>query len=223
MRGAVESQGGASNGSTRNCNESVPDQHQLCDVARLRRLARVACAGWMCWWSRTCIRRRERPALGPFVRDQVEALRRRDDLEVELFAFGPGPRALAGAARALRTRYRGRRFDIVHAHFGLTAWPARARAARAGRRDAARQRPARAPLLPRDARGAAVHGAHRRGLARVQREPAGRGRPSAASRCCPSGSTCTASGRSRAPRRASGSGSIRPARTCCSRTTRRGR
>jgi glycosyltransferase involved in cell wall biosynthesis len=66
----------------------------------------------------------ERPALGPFVRDQVEALRRRDDVEIELFAFGPGPRALANAARTLRSRYRGQRFDIVHAHFGLTAWPA---------------------------------------------------------------------------------------------------
>src|SRR6195952_168071 len=65
-----------------------------------------------------------RPALGPFVRDQVEALRRRDDLELELFAFSPGPRALAGAAVALRRRYRGQSFDIVHAHFGLTAWPA---------------------------------------------------------------------------------------------------
>jgi teichuronic acid biosynthesis glycosyltransferase TuaC len=66
----------------------------------------------------------ERPALGPFVRDQVEALRRRGDLEVELYAFGPGPRALARAAVDLRRRHRGRRFDIVHAHFGLTAWPA---------------------------------------------------------------------------------------------------
>ncbi len=66
----------------------------------------------------------QRPALGPFVRDQVEALRRRDDVEIELFAFGPGPRALASAARTLRSRYRGQRFDIVHAHFGLTAWPA---------------------------------------------------------------------------------------------------
>jgi glycosyltransferase involved in cell wall biosynthesis len=65
-----------------------------------------------------------RPALGPFVRDQVEALRRRDDVEVELFAFGPGPRSLVNAARVLRSRYRGQRFDIVHAHFGLTAWPA---------------------------------------------------------------------------------------------------
>jgi glycosyltransferase involved in cell wall biosynthesis len=67
---------------------------------------------------------RERPALGPFVRDQVEALRRRGDLEVELYAFGPGPRALVRAAAGLRRRYRGRRFDVVHAHFGLTAWPA---------------------------------------------------------------------------------------------------
>src|SRR3954471_15620453 len=67
---------------------------------------------------------RGRPWLGPFVRDQVEAFRRRDDLDVELFAFPPGARALARASLTLRARYRGRRFDIVHAHFGLTAWPA---------------------------------------------------------------------------------------------------
>jgi glycosyltransferase involved in cell wall biosynthesis len=67
---------------------------------------------------------RERPALGPFVRDQVEALRRRGDLEVELFAFAPGPKELVRAAGRLRRRFRGRRFDVVHAHFGLTAWPA---------------------------------------------------------------------------------------------------
>jgi glycosyltransferase involved in cell wall biosynthesis len=66
----------------------------------------------------------ERPALGPFVRDQVEALRRREDLEVELFAFPPGPKALLRAAGGIRRRFRGQRFDIVHAHFGLTAWPA---------------------------------------------------------------------------------------------------
>ena len=65
-----------------------------------------------------------RPASGPFVRDQVEALRRRGDVELELFTFPPGPRALAGAGLRLRRRYRGRRFDLVHAHFGLTAWPA---------------------------------------------------------------------------------------------------
>src|SRR3954469_18144719 len=67
---------------------------------------------------------KERPALGPFVRDQVEALRRRPDLEVELFAFPPGPKALLRAAGRLRRRFRRTRFDIVHAHFGLTAWPA---------------------------------------------------------------------------------------------------
>src|SRR5919197_2030098 len=66
----------------------------------------------------------ERPALGSFVRDQVEALRRRPDVEVELFAFPPGLRAYPEAARELRRRYRGERFDVVHAHFGLTAWPA---------------------------------------------------------------------------------------------------
>jgi glycosyltransferase involved in cell wall biosynthesis len=64
------------------------------------------------------------PGRGPFVRDQVAALRRRPDVEVELFAFDSGPRALAGAAPRLRRRFGGRRFDVVHAHFGLTAWPA---------------------------------------------------------------------------------------------------
>src|SRR3954469_17762794 len=67
---------------------------------------------------------KERPALGPFVRDQVEALRRRPGLDVELFAFPPGPRALLGATARLRNRFKGEAFDIVHAHFGLTAWPA---------------------------------------------------------------------------------------------------
>jgi teichuronic acid biosynthesis glycosyltransferase TuaC len=66
----------------------------------------------------------QRPALGSFVRDQVEALRRRDDVEIELFTFDPGPRAYPAAARELRRRYAHRRFDVVHAHFGLTAWPA---------------------------------------------------------------------------------------------------
>jgi teichuronic acid biosynthesis glycosyltransferase TuaC len=65
-----------------------------------------------------------RPALGRFVQDQVEALRRIDEVEVELFAFPPGMRSYPRAARELRRRYRGERFDVVHAHFGLTAWPA---------------------------------------------------------------------------------------------------
>jgi len=67
----------------------------------------------------------ERPALGSFVRDQVEALRALPEIDVELMAFAPGgPDAYIGAAREVRRRYRGERFDIVHAHFGLTAWPA---------------------------------------------------------------------------------------------------
>lgn len=66
-----------------------------------------------------------RPALGGFVRDQVEALRQIDDLDVELHAFAPGgPRSYARAARGLRRRFSDERFDVVHAHFGLTAWPA---------------------------------------------------------------------------------------------------
>ena len=32
--------------------------------------------------------------------------------------------ALIAAAPRLRRRFKGQRFDIVHAHFGLTAWPA---------------------------------------------------------------------------------------------------
>ncbi len=75
------------------------------------------------------------PERGTFVRDQVSALRRLDGLDVELYEFSPGARALARAARDLRHRFGPRRsvrhpdprragpFDIVHAHYGLTAWP----------------------------------------------------------------------------------------------------
>jgi teichuronic acid biosynthesis glycosyltransferase TuaC len=65
------------------------------------------------------------PERGSFVRDQVAALRGLGGLEVELYEFAPGGRALAHAARELRRRLGGReRLDVVHAHFGLTAWPA---------------------------------------------------------------------------------------------------
>lgn len=67
------------------------------------------------------------PERGRFVRDQVAALRRLADLEVELFEFPPGPPALARAAVELRRRHGPRSpappIDVVHAHFGLTAWP----------------------------------------------------------------------------------------------------
>jgi teichuronic acid biosynthesis glycosyltransferase TuaC len=74
------------------------------------------------------------PERGRFVRDQVTALRALADLEVELYEFAPGARALARAGRELRALHGGpstfsRRaarapFDVVHAHFGLSAWPA---------------------------------------------------------------------------------------------------
>jgi teichuronic acid biosynthesis glycosyltransferase TuaC len=74
------------------------------------------------------------PERGSFVRDQVAALRPLDGLDIELHEFAPGVRALASTAVALHRRYgtrsaSGRRsagapFDIVHAHYGLTAWPA---------------------------------------------------------------------------------------------------
>ncbi len=74
------------------------------------------------------------PERGSFVRDQVAALRTLADIEVELYELAPGPRALARAGLDLRRRFAGgaaggsegaeRRLDVVHAHFGLTAWPA---------------------------------------------------------------------------------------------------
>ncbi len=73
-----------------------------------------------------------RPALGSFVRDQVEALRRIDGVEVDLFAFAPGgTNAYVKAARDVRQHHRRDRYDVVHAHFGLTAWPAFAARGRA--------------------------------------------------------------------------------------------
>jgi teichuronic acid biosynthesis glycosyltransferase TuaC len=71
------------------------------------------------------------PERGRFVRDQVAALRRLDGVEVELHEFPPGPRALLAAGRELRSRYgHTPKLDVVHAHFGLTAWPALAVPAR---------------------------------------------------------------------------------------------
>jgi glycosyltransferase involved in cell wall biosynthesis len=70
------------------------------------------------------------PERGRFVRDQVAALRRLEGLEVECYEFAPGARALARAAWDMRRRFAGQRFDVVHAHFGLAAWPALAVKAR---------------------------------------------------------------------------------------------
>jgi len=64
------------------------------------------------------------PARGRFVRDQVDALRRLDGVEVQLHELASGPRSLVRGAWDLRRRYGRERFDVVHAHFGLSAWPA---------------------------------------------------------------------------------------------------
>lgn len=65
-----------------------------------------------------------RPALGPFVRDQVEALRAIDGVEVELHSFDP-PGGILPYLRefvVLGRRHRGSRFDVVHSHYGLTGF-----------------------------------------------------------------------------------------------------
>jgi hypothetical protein len=47
------------------------------------------------------------PERGTFVRDQVADLRRLQGLDIELYEFPPGRRALARAAMDLRRRYGG--------------------------------------------------------------------------------------------------------------------
>jgi teichuronic acid biosynthesis glycosyltransferase TuaC len=63
-----------------------------------------------------------RPALGPFVRDQVEAMRELGGVELELHTFDPpgGIRPYVRETLTLARAFRGRRFDVVHAHYGLT-------------------------------------------------------------------------------------------------------
>jgi teichuronic acid biosynthesis glycosyltransferase TuaC len=60
------------------------------------------------------------PARGSFVRDQVDALRRLPELDVDLLDELPGTRGYLRLGRALRGRHG---YDVVHAHFGLTAYP----------------------------------------------------------------------------------------------------
>jgi teichuronic acid biosynthesis glycosyltransferase TuaC len=71
-----------------------------------------------------------RPEHGAFVRDQVEALRREPGVEVEVRKFPPGTASYLKAAWSLRGAARRDRFDIVHAHYGLSGWSALAARAR---------------------------------------------------------------------------------------------
>lgn len=66
-----------------------------------------------------------RPAFGSFVADQVAALRRVPGIELDVHVL-PGGSALryARGAWELGRRLGHERFDVVHAHFGLSAGPA---------------------------------------------------------------------------------------------------
>ena len=63
------------------------------------------------------------PQRGRWVRDQVDEIRRLG-VEVETFSFPPGARHYLPAAVRLRRRLRRESFDLVHVHYGLTAWSA---------------------------------------------------------------------------------------------------
>jgi teichuronic acid biosynthesis glycosyltransferase TuaC len=61
------------------------------------------------------------PQRGRWVRDQIDEIRRHG-IEVEVFSFPPGSSQYIPAAARLRRLLRRERFDLVHAHYGLTAW-----------------------------------------------------------------------------------------------------
>lgn len=64
------------------------------------------------------------PQRGRWVRDQVDEIRRRG-VEVDLFSFPPGRGEYLPAVRRLRALLRRRRFDLIHAHYGLAGWVAK--------------------------------------------------------------------------------------------------
>lgn len=63
------------------------------------------------------------PQRGQWVRDQVEEIRRLG-IEVEVFSFPPGSSHYLPAALRLRRLLSRESFDLVHVHYGLTAWSA---------------------------------------------------------------------------------------------------
>ena len=63
------------------------------------------------------------PQRGRWVLDQVEEIRRRG-VEVEVFSFPRGSSHYLPAALRLRRLLRRESFDLVHVHYGLTAWSA---------------------------------------------------------------------------------------------------
>src|SRR5215218_10253377 len=69
------------------------------------------------------------PQRGRWVRDQVDEVRKRG-IDADLFAFPPGRGEYLPATRRLRALLRRERFDLVHAHYGLAGWVARAAGAK---------------------------------------------------------------------------------------------
>ena len=63
------------------------------------------------------------PQRGRWVLDQVEEIRRLG-VEVDVFGFPRGSSHYVPAALRLRRLLRRERFDLVHVHYGLTAWSA---------------------------------------------------------------------------------------------------
>ena len=63
------------------------------------------------------------PQRGRWVLDQVEEMRRLG-IEVDVFSFPPGASHYLPAAWRLRRRLKRETFDLVHVHYGLTAWSA---------------------------------------------------------------------------------------------------
>jgi glycosyltransferase involved in cell wall biosynthesis len=61
------------------------------------------------------------PQRGRWVRDQVAEIRRRG-VEVDVFSFPPGSSHYIPATLRLRRLLRRQSFDLVHVHYGLTAW-----------------------------------------------------------------------------------------------------
>jgi teichuronic acid biosynthesis glycosyltransferase TuaC len=67
----------------------------------------------------------DRPASGTFVKEQVDSLREAG-VDVDVLAFdGGGLRGYLGAVCAVRRTLREERYDLVHAHYGLTGAVAR--------------------------------------------------------------------------------------------------
>ncbi len=63
------------------------------------------------------------PQRGRWVRDQVEEIRRLG-VDVDVFSFPRGSSHYIPAALRLRRLLRHESFDLVHVHYGLTAWSA---------------------------------------------------------------------------------------------------